>query len=123
MNAIRPIAETAETVTLSRADFDALMEALEDAADLAAARAVQAAVAAGREEYIPFEMVQRLAGDDHPLKVWREYRGLSREELAEAAGVPAEVIAAVEECREPAESSVSEALAKGLRLEVADIIR
>jgi hypothetical protein len=47
VNAIKPIAETADTVTLSRADFEALQEALEDAADLAESRTVMARIAAG----------------------------------------------------------------------------
>jgi hypothetical protein len=53
MTGYRPIAETADTVTLSRVDYDAMLEALEDAADLAAIRDVSARVAAGRTNMCP----------------------------------------------------------------------
>jgi len=47
MNAftIRPIAETPDSVTLSRADFEALQTLLEDAADLADIEAVSRRIA------------------------------------------------------------------------------
>ena len=53
----RPLAETADTVTLSRADYEALLEALEDSRDVAAAIAAEARVASGESEYLPAEMV------------------------------------------------------------------
>ena len=42
MNVIRPIAETGDTVTLRRADFEALLEAVEDAEDIRALHAAEA---------------------------------------------------------------------------------
>lgn len=47
---IRPIAETADTVTLSRSDYEALAELVTDARDLADADAVKARLTASETE-------------------------------------------------------------------------
>jgi hypothetical protein len=53
MTAIKLLAETAETVTISRSDFDSLIESAENAEDIASVRAWNAYVAAvGRDAAI-----------------------------------------------------------------------
>jgi hypothetical protein len=79
---ITPVAETAETVTLRRADYQALLEALEDAADVAALREAEAAVQHGESELLPIEMVERLLAGEDPVRVWRTHRGMTAHELA-----------------------------------------
>ena len=89
MNAlpIRPIAETADSVTLSRADFETLAELVSDAQDLANADAVKARLAAGETETFPFAVAERLLDGEHPVTVLREHRAFTVRGLAEAAGV------------------------------------
>ncbi len=50
MQVNRPIAQTGDTVTLSRADYERLLEALEDAEDIAALEAAAAREQALGEE-------------------------------------------------------------------------
>lgn len=97
------------------------LEALEDAADLAALRAAEARVEAGDGEYLPIEMVERLAGDDHPLRVWREYRGLTGKELAALAGVPQSTISEIETRRKPGSFDAMVKLARALKLSLDDL--
>src|SRR5687768_14395614 len=89
MNAlpIRPIAETADSVTLSRADFETLAELVSDAQDLADADAVKARLAAGETETFPFAVAERLLDGEHPVTVLREHRAFTMRGLAEAARV------------------------------------
>jgi hypothetical protein len=89
MNAlpITPISETPDSVTLRRADFEALAELVADAQDLADADAVKARMAAGETEVFPFDVAERLLDGVHPVTVFREHRGLSARALAESAGV------------------------------------
>ena len=61
MGRIKPLAETAESVTLSRADFERLLDSAEDAIDLAALRAQDEREArlgkeAARADYLPQHM-------------------------------------------------------------------
>jgi DNA-binding XRE family transcriptional regulator len=73
-----------EMVVMSRADYDHLREAAEDAVDAAQAAELLAHVRAGAEETVPAGVVQRLMTGEHPVKVWREHRGLTQEQLAAA---------------------------------------
>ncbi|TAN49232.1 MAG: hypothetical protein EPN26_11610, partial [Rhodospirillales bacterium] len=71
MNVIHPLAQTADTVTLSRADYEALLEALEDAEDIALLKAAQAEEARiGKKAYranaLSGELVMRLIEGEHP---------------------------------------------------------
>ncbi len=121
MNAICPIAETADTITLTKADYAALLEALDEAKDLAAVRAVDAAVTAGQTEYLPIEMVEQLASGDHPLRVWRKYRGCTGKALAALAGVTQSYICEIENRRKPGSFDAMAKLARALRIDMADL--
>jgi DNA-binding XRE family transcriptional regulator len=121
MNAIHPIAINAEIVTLSRADYDALLEALANAEDTAAARAAEAAVVAGTSEYLSIDMVERLA-NEHPLRVWREHRGLTGTRLAELSGVPQSYISEIETGRKPGSFEAMIKLSRALNVSLDDLV-
>ena len=98
---IRPIAETAETVTLSRDDFEAMTELIADATDLADIDAVKRRVTAGESALYPFEIAERLLDGCHPVRVFREYRGLGLRQLAKAACVSASYLSEIESGEKP----------------------
>src|SRR5687767_1925550 len=83
-------------VVLPEADYQALIEAAEDAEDLQAIRSFDAALAAGKEEWIPAEFSSRILGGESTIRVWREFRGLSVEDLATRANISIERLAALE---------------------------
>ena len=90
-----------DTVTLSRAEYKALLERLEDAEDLATVIAAEAREAAlgkaeARARYLPFEMVERLDAGEHPIRVWRRHRGMTRKALAAAAGIAPSYLTEIE---------------------------
>lgn len=58
-------------------------EMLEDIQDF---DAIHEAIHNGTEELLPASVVFDLAGEENPLKVWREYRGFTQQQLAEEAG-------------------------------------
>jgi DNA-binding XRE family transcriptional regulator len=121
MNAITPIAMTKDTVTLSRVDYDSLLEALEDARDIAKIHAVETAVAAGETEYIPVDMAERLLAGEHPLRVWREHRGLTGSALAKLAGVPQSYVSEIENGRKPGSFDAMTKLARALNVSLDDL--
>ena len=73
-------------------DYDLLRDALEDAADREALRQSRAS----GEELVPDELVDRLAGGGNPVRVWREYRGLTVTALARRAKVSNARLSAME---------------------------
>jgi transcriptional regulator with XRE-family HTH domain len=106
MTTIEPLAETKDTVTLSRHDFEGLLEAAEDAADLAAVdahRAYEQEVGweRARRDYLTHDEVRRLLAGESPVKVWREKRGLPQHALAQAADVSASYLAEIEGKKKP----------------------
>ncbi len=79
-------------VVLPKMDYDALIEQLEDAEDL---HALEAALARD-EEGFPLELFDSIRAGRHPVRVFREYRGISQAELAQASGVSRNFITMIE---------------------------
>ena len=73
-------------------DYDLLRDALEDAADREALRQSRAS----GEELVPDALVDRLADGGNPVRVWREYRGLTVTALARRAKVSSARLSAME---------------------------
>jgi hypothetical protein len=121
MNAYRPIAETADSVTLRRADFESLLKQLEDAQDIAAIRETEARIASGDDERVPIAVVDRLVTGEHPVRVWREHRGMTGRALAAAAQIPASYLSAIESGRKPGSFQAMAALAAALRVDMEDL--
>jgi DNA-binding XRE family transcriptional regulator len=95
-------------------------EGLEDSFDAALvtlARAEQAS-----QETVPLATVRRLSDGEVPVGVWREYRGLSSEQLAAIAHVQEELLAAVEAGKEDVPLRIMHAIARGLRLDLDDLV-
>jgi ribosome-binding ATPase YchF (GTP1/OBG family) len=76
-----------DTVTLTRAEYEALIARIESAEDNVFLDSVEAReLAIGKDKaraaYLPVELVRRLMDSEHPVRVWRAHRRLSREALA-----------------------------------------
>ena len=121
------MSDTSETVTLSRAEYEALIERLEEAEDLATVAAAEAREALlgkekARADYLPVELVRRLSTGDHPVRVWRAHRGLSREALAAAAaGVAPSYLTEIETRRKPGSFAALAKIAAALRISLDDL--
>jgi ribosome-binding protein aMBF1 (putative translation factor) len=127
MNVIRPIAQTDDTVTLRRADYEAMIEAIEDAEDIATLRAAEAREAeigteAAWADHLPVELVERLMAGEHPVRIWREHRGLSPRALADQAGVGRSYVAEIEGHRKPGSVAAYRRLATALGVAVDDLL-
>jgi DNA-binding XRE family transcriptional regulator len=88
-----------------------------DTAWLKLARVEQA-----NEETVPFDVVRRLSEGDAPVTVWREHRGLSRDELATAADIPTALLDAVEGGKDDVPLRKMHAIACALRVDLDDLV-
>lgn len=111
-----------EMVVLPRAEYDRLLEATEMAADVAAFDEVQRALAAGEEEFIPFEMVDRMLAGESPIRVWRQYRGLTLDQLAAKTGLAANYLSQIETGKRVGTVDKLKAIAEALNLTLDDIV-
>lgn len=106
-----------ETVTIPRAEYDALRQAAEDLEDL---RTIEHA-RANPEEGIPHTYVKRLIDGEAPLAVFRDWRGLSQSALARASGVNRVQIADIEAARKTGSVVTLRRLADALGISLDDL--
>jgi len=86
--------------------------------------AALASVSAEEEEAIPASFVARLlSGYEHPLKIWREYRGYSQESLGREAGIGKSYVSQVEAGAKMGSTQVLGALAKALKVDIDDLLQ
>ncbi|TPE47216.1 helix-turn-helix transcriptional regulator [Amaricoccus solimangrovi] len=111
-----------ETITIDRAEYDRLVALAEDAEDLRAVADFRARLEAGEEELMPAEFADRILDGESPLRVWREYRGLSQAELARRSGINRVVIADVEAGRKGGSVATFKATAEALGVTIDDLV-
>lgn len=93
----------------------------EDKEDVEAVRLFRERLARGEEELLPWEFVARLSGGDNRVLAWREYRGLSIDELAARAGISTDELRAIEGDTSLVRRPILENLAAALRTDVEDL--
>ena len=70
------------------------------------------------------EVIPAIAGSEsseHPIRVWRAHRGLTREALAAAAGVSPSYLTEIETRRKPGSFEAIAKIAAALRISLDDI--
>ena len=109
----------AATVTIPRAEYEAMratIETLEDAAAVAAYHATRG------EESVPMELADRLLAGDSPLRVWREHRGLTLQALADAIGTAKSYLSEIETGKKAGSIRVMKAAAAALGVDLGDLV-
>lgn len=97
---------------------------LEDAEMLQAIRDYDAAMQtiADGEELIPAEVVNALVDGENPIRVWREYRGMTQSQLAKVADISVPCLSQLESGKRTGSPGVLNAIARGLDLTLDDLI-
>lgn len=110
-----------EMVTITREEYDRLLAAAEDLADLQTFDRTKAALAAGEDELIPADCANRLLNGESPLRVYRDLRGLTQAALAEKASVNRVTVAEIETGRKHGSVATLRALADALGVSINDL--
>lgn len=111
-----------EMVTIPRDEYRRLCDAAEALADLQAYDRVSAELLSGREELIPAGYLDRILAGESPLRVFRDLRGFTQQQLAENAGVNRVQIADIEAGRKRGSVETVKKLAEALRISIDDLI-
>ena len=77
---------------------------------------------ASTEESLPWPMAKRLLRGESPIKVWREYRGMSQRQLAEAVGARPTYVSQLETCRKRPSLDMAITLARKLSVTIDDLV-
>ena len=127
MTLITPLAQTPDTVTLRRVDWEALLDQLEDLQDTAAVAARRAYVERVGKDiaeagYLTGAELRRLLDCESPVKVWREKRGLAQRELAEQAEVSPSYLAEIETGKKPGSAVALRKLSRVLAIPMENLL-
>ena len=109
-------------IVMPEAEYRALIEAAEDAADLAAIDRFRRKLAAGEEELVPAAVVDRLLDGENPIRVWREHRGLGVKDLARQAAIAAPYLSQMETGKRAGTVETMRRLADALGLTIDDLV-
>ncbi len=99
--------------------FQGDAEMLQDVCDY---DAVKTALARGEEELVPSEVVFALLDGENPIKVWRNYRGLTQVELAREAGISVPYLSQIETNKRTGTKDVLKTIANALKVTLDDIV-
>jgi ribosome-binding protein aMBF1 (putative translation factor) len=110
-----------EWAVLPYEEYERLVQEAEMLQDVRAYDEAKKTVAAG-EELVPSEVTYAILDGGNPVRVWREYRGLSRKQLAEASGLGTPYLSQIETGKKQASPEALAAIAKGLGVEPDDIV-
>lgn len=93
-------------------------EMLQDVQDYDSAKM---ALEEGKEELLPESFVNELLEGANPVKLWREYRGLTQKKLADAAGISVPYLSQLETGKRKGSLEVYSAIAAALGVTLDDI--
>lgn len=93
-------------------------ELLEDIRDF---DEISAAIEGGDEELIPAEVVNAILDGRNPIKVWREYRGLTQGQLADIVRISKPYLSQIEARKRTGTTDVLAAIAKALDVSLEQV--
>ncbi|MCB2013509.1 MAG: helix-turn-helix transcriptional regulator [Sphingobium sp.] len=102
------------------ADYQKLLDAAEDKADILAAMIAEQRRAEG-EEYLPAEMLDRIMDGESALRLWRKYRGMTMDQLGPLCGVSPAFLSMLERGKRDASQKTWRALANALNVSIDDL--
>ena len=111
-----------EMVILSRHDFDLLVAASDDLADIAAYDQTKARLAVGEDEMVPAKIVDDILNGQNPVRVWRLHRGQSVSELAAATRLSPAYLSQIETGKRRGQADTLKLIAAALGVSVDDLI-
>jgi DNA-binding XRE family transcriptional regulator len=109
-------------VVLPETEFVQLLDAVENAEDVAAFDDVRRKLAAGEEELIPAEYVYRMLDGENRVAIWRQFRGLNGKELAKAAGITPGYLSHIESGKRDGTIGTMKKIAEALKVTIDDLV-
>lgn len=103
-----------EFAVISYEDYRHYLELLEDEADAQVVAEFAESYRSGREFVIPEDILRRELAGESTVKLWREERGLTQQELAERAGISKPYLSQIETGKRQGTLETMAAIAKAL---------
>lgn len=105
-------------VMVPESKYDAMREQLEDAADIAA---LDYALSLNQEGF-PLSLFDAIDAGENPVRAFRKYRGLTQQQLADAAGILRPMLSSIENGQKSGSIATAKAIAKALKVPLEEIV-
>lgn len=105
-----------EYAVIPYADYLRLLAAFEDKADAAVVAEFHEAHRAGREFLVPAEILRRELEGESPIRLWRDHRGMTQQELADRAGISKPYLSQIESGKRQGTVETLAAIARALEV-------
>lgn len=112
-----------EWAILPYEDYLHLIEQAELLEDIRDFDSISAAIERGDEELIPAKVVNAILDGQNPIKVWREYRGLTQQQVADAAQISKPYLSQIETGKRTGTTDVLSAIAEVLNISLEQITK
>lgn len=112
---------TGRLVVLPEEEYRRLVEAAEDARDAAVFEQHRRDKESG-VEMIPHEVATHILDGGNPVRVYREFRGMTALQLAEKASLSRAYVSQIESGKREGSVSALKAIAEALRVDLDDLV-
>jgi DNA-binding XRE family transcriptional regulator len=99
-------------------DYQHFLQLLEDEGDARTVAEFSESYNAGKEFMIPDDIVRRELAGESPVKLWREHRGLTQQELAVVAGISKPYLSQIETGKRQGTVETLSAIARSLQVPI-----
>ena len=110
-----------EWVVIPYEEYQRLLEEMEMLQDIRDYDEAKRAIATG-EELIPSEVTYAILEGGNPIRVWREYRGLTQQQAADKAGISKPYLSQLESGQRKGTTEVLMTIAKVLNVSLEDLV-
>lgn len=112
-----------EWAILPYEEYLKLIEQAEFLEDIRDFDEISAAIERGDEELIPAEVVNAILDRRNPIKVWREYRSLTQQQLADIVRISKPYLSQIEAGKRTGTTEVLAAIAKALGVSLEQVAK
>jgi DNA-binding XRE family transcriptional regulator len=110
-----------EWAVIPYAQYEQLVEAMELLEDVRAFDEAKMRIAAG-EELVPSHITYAILDGANPIRVWRDYRGFTQQQLADKAGISKPYLSQLESGKRAGTTEVLSAIALALEVTLEELV-
>lgn len=106
-------------VVLPKDDFERLQQDAEMISDIKAYDDAKS----DDGEYFPADVVHAIIRGENPVKIYRQFRNMTQEELSSKTGISRAYLAQIETGKKKGSISVFKSIARALNVEINDLVK